>query len=48
MVEYNTVNAKMPDLQLNRIKRVAKNKQGTTLRKVLKCLIQTIFVMNCY
>ena len=32
MVEYNTVNAKLSDSQLNKLKSVVKNKQGTTLR----------------
>ena len=32
MVEYNTVNAKLSDSQLNKLKSAVKNKQGTTLR----------------
>ena len=32
MVEYNAVNAKLSDLQLNKLKSAVKNKQGTTLR----------------
>ena len=32
MVEYNTVNAKRTDSQLNKLKSAVKNKQGTTLR----------------
>ena len=32
MVEHNTVNAKLSDSQLNKLKRAAKNKQETTLR----------------
>ena len=32
MVEYNTVNAKLLNSQLNKLKSVVKNKQGTTLR----------------
>ena len=32
MVEYNTVNAKLSDSQLNKLKNAAKNRQGTTLR----------------
>ena len=31
MVEYNTVNVKLSNLQLNKLKSAAKNKQGTTL-----------------
>ena len=32
MVEYNTVNAKLSNSQLNQLKSIVKNKQGTTLR----------------
>ena len=32
MVEYNTVNAKLSESQVNKLKSVVKNKQGTTLR----------------
>ena len=32
MVEYNKANAKLPNLQLNKLKSAAKNRQGTTLR----------------
>ena len=32
MVEYNTVNVKLSDSQLNMLKNAVKNKQGTTLR----------------
>ena len=32
MVEYNTVNTKLSDSQLNKLKSAVKNKQGTTLR----------------
>ena len=32
MVEYNRVNVKLSNLQLNELKSAAKNKQGTTLR----------------
>ena len=32
MVEYNTVNAKLSNLQLNKLKSTVKNKQGATLR----------------
>ena len=32
MVEYNTVNVKLPNLQLNKLKSAVKNEQGTTLR----------------
>ena len=32
MVEYNTVNTKLSDSQLNKLKKAVKNKQGATLR----------------
>ena len=32
MVEYNAVNAKLSNSQLNKLKSAVKNKQGTTLR----------------
>ena len=32
MVEYNTVNTKISNLQLNKLKSAVKIKQGTTLR----------------
>ena len=32
MVEYNTVNAKLSDSRLNKLKSAVKNKLGTTLR----------------
>ena len=32
MVEYNTVNVKLSDSQLNKLKTAVKNNQGTTLR----------------
>ena len=32
MVEYNTVNVKLSDSQLNKLKSAVKNRQGTTLR----------------
>ena len=32
MLEYNTVNAKLLNSQLNKLKSAVKNKQGTTLR----------------
>ena len=31
MVAYNAVNAKLSDLQLNKLKNAVENKQGTTL-----------------
>ena len=38
MVEYNNVNDKLTDTKLNKLKAVAKNKTGTTLRMSLKML----------
>ena len=32
MVEYNTINAKLSDSELNKLKSAVKNKQGATLR----------------
>ena len=32
MVEYNTINAKLSDSQLNKLKSAVKNKQRTTVR----------------
>ena len=32
MVEFNTVNAKLSDSQLSKLKSAVKNRQGTTLR----------------
>ena len=32
MVEYNKVNAKLSNLQLNKFKKAVKNNEGTTLR----------------
>ena len=36
MVEYNTINAKLSDSQLNKPKSAVINKQGTTLRRNVK------------
>ena len=36
MVEYNTINAKLSDSQLNKLKSAVKNKQGVTLRMNIK------------
>ena len=38
MVEYNTVNAKLSDLQLNKLKTAVKNQTGGTLRMNVKML----------
>ena len=47
MVEYKTINVKLSDSQLNKLKNAVKNKQGTTLRMNAKCLMGIIFLMNC-
>ena len=39
MVEYNTVNAKLSDSQLNKLKSAVKNRQGTTLRRNARMFI---------
>ena len=36
MVEYNTVNAKLSDLQLNKLKAAVKDETGATLRMNIK------------
>ena len=36
MVEYNTINAKLSNSQLNKLKSAVKNRQGTTLRMSAK------------
>ena len=36
MVEYNTINAKLSDSQLNKLKSTVKHKQGTTIRMKAK------------
>ena len=41
MVEYNKVNVKLSDSQLNKLKTAVKNQTGTTLRMNIK-------IFNCY
>ena len=48
MVEYNAVNAKLSNSQLNKLKSAAKNKQETTLRMNARMLNEIIYFMNCY
>ena len=36
MIEYNTINAKLSNSQLNKLKKAVKNKKGTTLRMSAK------------
>ena len=48
MAEYSKVNLKLSDTQLKKLKNAVKNKTGTTLRIVSKCLLEMICHMNCY
>ena len=45
MAEYRTINAKLSNSKLNKLKSAVKNKQGTTMPK---CLVQIIYLMSCY
>ena len=48
MVEYNTVNAKLSDSQLNKLKNAVKDRQGTVLRMNSQIFSGKIYLMNCY
>ena len=49
MVEYSKVNVKLTDAQLKKNKKpLSKIKQVQLWEWVLKCLIETIYHMNCY
>ena len=48
MVEYNKVNVKLSDSQINKLKSAAKNQIRITLKKNLKMLIETNYLMNYY
>ena len=50
MVEYNKVNVKLTDTQLEKLKNTVKNKTGTTLRIKLKIFDgnEMIYHMNYY
>ena len=48
MVEYNKVIVKLSDSQINKLKSAAKNQIGITLKKNLKMLIETNYLMNYY
>ena len=48
MVEYNTVNVKLSDTQLKKLKNALKNKTGTTWEWVWKCLMEIVYHMNYY
>ena len=41
MVEYNKLNVKLSDLQLNNLKSAVKNRQGLTLRMNFKMFNET-------
>ena len=43
MVEYNKLNVKLSDLQLNNLKSAVKNRQGITLRMNFKIFDETNF-----
>ena len=46
MVEYNKVNVKLSDSQLNKLKTAVKNRQGLTLRMNIKYLKERIYFVN--
>ena len=46
MVEYNTVNAKLLDSQLNKLKSTVKNKQGTTLTHSARKYFEKLPIKN--
>ena len=48
MVEYSKVNVKLTDTQLKKLKTAVKNKSGTNLRIILKCLTEIICYTNYY
>ena len=48
MVEYNKVNARLSDVQLNKLKNAVKNRQSLTLRMNIKMLMEIVYLMNYY
>ena len=48
MVEYNKVDAKLSDAQINKLKCAVKDNTGLTLKLNLKCLMEMIYHMNYY
>ena len=48
MVEYNKINCKLTNVQLNKFKKAVKSNEGATLRLGNKILIKKIFLMNYY
>ena len=48
MVEYNRINAKLSDSQLNKLQSAIKNKQGITLRMSSRMFNGNNLPQNCY
>ena len=48
MVEYNKINCKLTNVQLNKLKRAFKSNEGTTLRLGIKILIKMNYLTNYY
>ena len=48
MVEYNKINYKLTNIQLNKFKKTVKSNEGATLRLRIKILIKMNFRMNYY
>ena len=48
MVECSKLNVKSSGTQLKKLKTAVQDKTRTTLRMILKCLMQMISLMNSY
>ena len=48
MVEYNTVNTRLSDSQINKLKMLSKVEKEQLLERMPECLMKTIYLMNCY
>ena len=48
MIEYNKVNVKLSDSQLNKLKSEVKDQTGVTLRINIEMFEGPIFLMNYY
>ena len=46
MVEYNKMNWKLTNVQLNKLKKAVKSNEGATLRLGIKILIKMNYHMN--
>ena len=46
MVGYSTINVKLSNSQLNKLKSAVKNKQETTLRMNARMLMEIIYLIN--